>query len=73
MHQAVSLQQKGSLEPHDRYPYWPLRTSRDEAIKRFGAFHPKNNKPSEGSFVTLERNRSVRGWSLQFVARGVNC
>ena len=48
------MKQKGSLEPDERYPYWPLRTTRDEAIKKFGAFHPRNNKPSEDSFVTLE-------------------
>jgi hypothetical protein len=48
------LQQKGSLEPDDRYPYWPLRTSRDEAIKRFGYFHPKDDKPAADSRVTLE-------------------
>ena len=48
------MKQKGSLEPDEQYPYWPLRTTRDEAIKRFGAFHPRNDKPSPDSFVTLE-------------------
>ena len=52
--QAVSLKQKGSLEPDEKYPYWPLRTTRDEAIKRFGYFHPKDDKPAADSRVTLE-------------------
>ena len=48
------MKQKGSLEPDEKYPYWPLRTTRDEAIKRFGYFHPKDDKPVADSRVTLE-------------------
>ena len=62
--QAVSLKLKGSLEPDEQYPYWPLRKTRDEAIKRFGFFHPKGSKPSLDSLVTLEIEVSGDGLAV---------
>ena len=51
---ATILSSKGVLRPHEKYPYWPLRPSREEAWKRAIAFYPKNSKPPPAAFIGLQ-------------------
>jgi hypothetical protein len=51
---ATILSSTGVLRPHEKYPYWPLRPSREEAWKRAIAFYPKNSKPPPAAFIGLQ-------------------
>ena len=60
--QAEELQSKGSLQPPDaRYPYWPFRSSVEEAKQRATIFFPKDSKPPQEEFVTLKIEFSHAG------------
>ena len=48
------LNSRGVLRPDKKNPYWPLRSSRDEAWKRAIAFYPKKNKPSLDAFTAVK-------------------
>ena len=52
--QAETLAKTGSLAADEKWPYWFLRTSREEAVKRANAFFPKGQKPPPDTLVTLE-------------------
>ena len=59
--QAETLSKTGSVQPDSKYPYWPFRSSAQEAKKRAMIFYPKDSKPSQEEFVTLKIELSHAG------------
>jgi hypothetical protein len=59
--EAETLRIKGSLQPDAKYPYWPLRSSVQEAKRRATALFPKDSKPSQEEFETVKIELSTDG------------